>query len=152
MGFWQRNRTGGLRSDYAWGVACEAPPSADNRRTLLSDWRPSPEVAASWHGPEPDGRWTTGAAAFPLASGTDWSRLRLVCVNHHPIRQPVDFLCGEERVTMTFEPQQGDEVIVPRSRDDDPLNIICAPIRPASYGFTDERELGIFVKSVEYVE
>jgi hypothetical protein len=65
-----------LRS-RAWTPAEMQPDSDDTRRLgvavarLLLDGRlvalDSPALAAGWHAPEADGRWTDGAAGIPVA-------------------------------------------------------------------------------------
>ncbi len=155
MGLWRREGKRSQAGDYAWahdpslsqGVIDDAPPGT----VLLSRWRPPEPFADGWHGAEPEGRWTGAAAAFPVGAEDAWSQLRIACVNHHPVAQTVDFALGTETRRAVIAPREDQEVILPHSVGGERLSITCTPIKPSTYGADDERELGVFVRSIQIV-
>jgi hypothetical protein len=154
MDLWRRGRTDDHASDYAWAHDPGLSYGARDEERLTGKIMLAPYQHAGmegWHGAEPDGRWTEGAAVFPVSSDPSWSQLRITCVNHHPTPQTVDFTLGADTRREVIEPHEEREMTMPRSEPDGPLNIGCTPVRPRTYGADDDRDLGIFVKSIEFL-
>jgi SAM-dependent methyltransferase len=147
MGFTPRKYPGHI-SRYATVYSFTLRPDT----VLLSDWTDSPEWMAGWHGSEPEGRWTMAEAAFPVEARRDRSRLRITCANYHDRTNVTDVAFGDWSGQLAIESGQDGEMIVPIADKPGTLHLRTVPIRPIAYGIPDTRELGIFVKSIEYLE
>ena len=147
MGFTPRKYPGQI-SNYATVYSFALRSSL----TKLADWGHSAAIEATWHGREPEGRWTTAMSLFPVDTMPGWTALRIACVNHHPQAQVVTFELGSHKMRQTLQPEERRDVIVPRDHGARMLNISCEPITPSSSGIADDRKLGIFVREIEYLE
>lgn len=120
--------------------------------TLLSEWSHNASIVETWWTPEPMGRWTRDVSLFPIETGSNWSKLRVACANYHAKSQLVDFQLGAVTCQLRVPGGQDGEVIVLRDSVANILQIKATPIVPRTLGVPDDRPLGIFVKSVEYLE
>ncbi|MDP3858102.1 MAG: GSCFA domain-containing protein [Stagnimonas sp.] len=134
--------------------ACEAADFA-----VLYEFRPRPPVlalesatlapsdAATWHGAEGGGRWTTARSTLTLDVRGAERRLGLTAINHHPTPMTVSFTVGSVCHHQLFGPRERLELNL-SAPDGDRLLIECEPQSPASYGSPDTRLLGLFVEQV----
>lgn len=146
MGFQSRKHQG-LLTRYATVYEFVLRPDI----VKMSEWRLPPDIDAQWHGFETSGRWTTSFSTFPLDQTDSWSRLRVVCRNHHPSCQLVKFKMDDRFTETLVDSGAFAYVTLERAGSPKELCIETDTVQPSSYGLKDERHLGIFVEHIEYI-
>ena len=141
----------------------DCPPSLFGRlyifRPRPDELHPSrlwlPTVAqGQWHGPEPEGRWTTGDARLPVDSGGGFTAIELDLTNHHGRRLPLEVSYGSQRQRYDMAPGTHLKVYLPAESGARDVRIGCpafgpSEIDPARSG--DSRALGVFVRRMRYL-
>jgi 2-polyprenyl-3-methyl-5-hydroxy-6-metoxy-1,4-benzoquinol methylase len=144
-----------VKAGFVWQHH-ECPPSRQAELWVLEK-RPdvislathalTPAEAATWHGPEPTGRWTRDRAVLNVDEST--ASFDVVVVNFHPLTREVTLSCGNEVI---LEIGAGHQETVRMAQAGGELVIESEPLIPRDYGGAadDDRELGIFVESISY--
>ena len=112
----------------------------------LSEWPLSSSDEKTWHGMEPNGRWTRAHATYNVDAVPGGNVLTVTAANLHPRPLEVAFMCGGQTVRIVFQPRERREVPL-QSHAGDRLDIVVSPLIPRSYGVADDRSLGIFVEA-----
>ena len=118
---------------------------------LATDWM-TPEIEATWHGREPNGRWTTASSTLPLDTSDSFDRLEIAATNFHPKAQAVAIEYGGQVTHATLQPGESRTLQLDAARKSPRIALRCDPLVPAQLDArsADTRPLGIFVTSVRY--
>ncbi|BAK66791.1 hypothetical protein SLG_21160 [Sphingobium sp. SYK-6] len=114
------------------------------------------DMLSGVHGPEPIGTWTTGSASIPIAPVAGANKVVVQLANFLPFEQEVTCLFGDDRTSMSL-PSGGEatiELLLNPSQPPFVIDLILqsSVVRPSERvaGSTDDRELGILLRSLTY--
>jgi SAM-dependent methyltransferase len=118
---------------------------------LLEDYQLPRSADATWHGREPGGRFTREASRLPVDCQGDYDRLGINFLNHHPT--PLDVLVevGEFSAAFMVDGAGSYRLEIPRQVVTGEIILKIPTLNPKTYGLEDDRNLGIFVHSFDYV-
>jgi hypothetical protein len=135
----------------AWGegyIFRHRPDSIAMRK----HWLPADE-SETWHGQEPDGRWTREESYLTVDATDSFTALEIEAANCHAVQQSLELTYGRtitredfqpgERRTLRIDAQAKAGRLVFRSK-------ALIPAEDSASGSTDTRALGIFVHQVRY--
>lgn len=140
---------------------CEVSPLGEvyifrlrpNTISMSNHWLPNVE-REGWHGLEPHGRWTAGAASLALDTTESFSSLEIEATNHLPVVQPVEVVYGEYRTTERFQAGERRVIKIDARKKAAKLTLNSKTIVPKSHNAksVDTRALGIYVHEIRYVQ
>lgn len=111
-----------------------------------------PADDVTWHGREPDGRWSKEESSMTLDHSATWRQIRIDASNHHARKSIATFRIGSQASNCKFAAGERKTVILTRDSEAADLMVTAAAQSPIDYGSNDTRRLGVFVHSIEYLK
>jgi SAM-dependent methyltransferase len=117
----------------------------------MSEVQLPPTDESTWHARESTGRWTTARSTVTTDGGGSWSALRLDISNHHAMPVKARIELGEQFSILELEASSRAQFSIDRSPNAATLILRADAMTPSTYGVNDNRSLGLFVHSIEYI-
>lgn len=134
-----------------FGLTYSFAPRTDHI-DLAKHWMPV-RTSASWHAPEPTGRWTRAESSLPVDQSDSFIALDVTMSNHHGRAQTVRIDYGGNEITLRLDARTKKTVRLDAKHKSAKITFRCTPIVPGGWLWApkDPRALGVFVHHVDYV-
>jgi len=123
-----------------------------DRIDLNSQWIPRADER-TWHAREPNGRWTTESSFLALDATDSFSELAIDASNCHPTEQVLEIDYGGGQFAERFGPGVHRTLHIPAVSKSPKIHFTCKTRVPAddTPASRDQRALGIFIESIDYI-